>query len=80
MDFTNIHDYRLMSNTSITSSQSHYKPDANLIIISTVLNLTERLANIFPVINVSNSNSHIDVNSEDKKRNKMNILVFSMKK
>ena len=69
MDFTNIHDYRLMSNTSITSSQSHYKPDSNLIIISTVLNLTEHLANIFPVINVNNSNPHIDVNSEDKKSN-----------
>jgi hypothetical protein len=80
MDFSMVGDYRLMSNTSFTSTDTQYKPDANMIIISTFLNLSDSqnnslniLKNNLNIINKNNNNnSSMDLIVDD---NKINISV-----
>ena len=76
-DFSMVGDYRLMSNTSFTSTDSQYKPDANLIIISTLLNLSESQNNILNILKsnlgnniINNKNeSSLDLIVDDNKNN-----------
>ena len=63
-DFSMVGDYKLMSNTSFTSTDTQYKPDANLIIISTLLNLPESQNNILSILK-SNLNNNIINNKNE---------------
>ena len=63
--FSSIGDCRLMSNNSYSSIDSEYKPDANMIIISTFLNSPESKNNILPNLKSNHSNNLINKKNDD---------------
>ena len=78
-DFSLIGDHKLMTNTSFSSTDTQYKPDSNIIIISTLFNASESRSGTISVLanNLNNvptdkkkNSSSIDLIIDDNKINK----------